>query len=240
MAALASDPRSLRDALQLAFCHLMFNVTGILLFYPLPFLRIPVFLARGLGNTTVKYRWFCIFYLLSMFFALPITVFALSYAGSVVFAVVSFSVAILVILTLLVNYTQVKKPHWLPMKYRTWDWLPLWMHSLDPLDRLITRTASRCLCCRCLQDESRRDASVLGIRANQSQLHILEAAKPLAGCPSEAHMCAFEHSDSTTWSVAAAQQELSPTHVVSSGHLAVAPAISGGMTMKALAESTPL
>jgi sodium-dependent phosphate cotransporter len=50
MAAMASDAGSLRNSLQLAFCHLLFNVTGILIFYPVPFMRFPVVLARGLGK----------------------------------------------------------------------------------------------------------------------------------------------------------------------------------------------
>jgi len=140
---------------------------------------------------------------------------------------------------IIVNGIQAKRPTWLPFKYRTWDWLPLWMHSLDHADRMITRLASRCPGCTVLQDDSRRDASALGIRANQSQLHILEAAKPLAGCDSEAHitaMCAYDHNDFTPWNMNSSQQ-LSPSHAVTNGHLSVA---TGGMTMKHLAESTPL
>lgn len=238
MAALASDPGSLRNSLQLAFCHLLFNVTGILLFYPVPFMRIPVRLARGLGNTTVKYRWFSLFYLFGMFFLLPVAVFSLSCIGPHVFVIVGTPVLLLILLIVLVNVVQAKRPTWLPFKYRTWDWLPLWMHSLDPMDRVITRIGSRCPGCAFLQDESRRDASALGIRANQSQLHILEAAKPLAGCDSEAHiMCAYDQNDFTTWNVDHSQPQLSPSHTVTNGHLNVA---SGGMTMKHLAESTPL
>ena len=38
-------------------CHLLFNVFGILLFYPIPFMRrLPLAGAKMLGNTTAKYR----------------------------------------------------------------------------------------------------------------------------------------------------------------------------------------
>ena len=39
LAAMSSDSQGLHDALLVAFAHLMFNVFGILLFYPIPFLR---------------------------------------------------------------------------------------------------------------------------------------------------------------------------------------------------------
>lgn len=236
MAALASDSRSLRGSLQLAFCHLLFNVTGILIFYPVPFMRIPVYLARLLGNTTVKYRWFSLFYLVFMFFLLPVTVFTLSYAGNHVFAIVGFPVLLLITAVVVVNVIQAKKPNWLPFKYTNWNWLPLWMHSLDPIDRLITRLTSRCPCCSCFQDESRRDAAVLGIRANQSQLHILEAAKPLAGCDSRVNMCSYDQNDFSPWNDN--NSAFSSTHAVRNGHLDVA--CTEGMTMKNLAESTHL
>ncbi|XP_059167444.1 sodium-dependent phosphate transport protein 2B-like [Physella acuta] len=53
-----------RNALQAAFCHLFFNITGILLFYPIPYLRFPIPLAKFLGNCTAEYRWFAIVYML--------------------------------------------------------------------------------------------------------------------------------------------------------------------------------
>ena len=58
--------------------HLFFNIFGLLLFYPLPFMRFPIGLAKGLGEITAKYRWFAILYLIVMFFLLPGFVFLLS------------------------------------------------------------------------------------------------------------------------------------------------------------------
>ena len=160
-------------------------------------MRFPIPLARILGNTTVNYRWFSIFYLLAMFFVLPFSVFALSCAGNLVFAIIAIPVIVILFIVILVNTIQAKRKTWLPLKYQTWDWLPYWMHSLDPIDRVITRFTSRCSCLDCIQSESRHDAGVLGIRANQSQLHILEAAKPM----SEAHiMSAFENIGYGPWS----------------------------------------
>lgn len=57
LAALAAPPAALKDTLQLAFCHLFFNLTGILLFYPIPKTRLPIPLAKALGNVTAEYRY---------------------------------------------------------------------------------------------------------------------------------------------------------------------------------------
>lgn len=59
---------------------------GIIIWYPLPFMRIPIRLARGLGNYTAKYRWFAILYLIMCFLVIPLSVFGLSMAGWIVLA----------------------------------------------------------------------------------------------------------------------------------------------------------
>nr|KAG5704489.1 hypothetical protein BaRGS_003800 [Batillaria attramentaria] len=79
--ALAVGGPYMKDALQIALCHLFFNVSGTLLFFPIPFTRIPIPMAKLLGRTTARYRWFAFFYLLFMFIVFPATVFGLSYAG---------------------------------------------------------------------------------------------------------------------------------------------------------------
>ncbi len=56
IAALAADSTMLRYTLQIALCHFFFNFCGLLMFYVIPAMRIPVSLARGLGNITAQYR----------------------------------------------------------------------------------------------------------------------------------------------------------------------------------------
>jgi sodium-dependent phosphate cotransporter len=56
LAALASDSDHLRATLQIALCHLFFNITGIILFYPIPFMRWPIPMSKVLGKTVAKYR----------------------------------------------------------------------------------------------------------------------------------------------------------------------------------------
>jgi sodium-dependent phosphate cotransporter len=55
LAAEGSD--RLRNSLQIALCHFFFNFTGILLFYPIPFMRWPLVLCKILGRTTAQYRY---------------------------------------------------------------------------------------------------------------------------------------------------------------------------------------
>ncbi|GFS72415.1 hypothetical protein NPIL_691401 [Nephila pilipes] len=167
LAAFAAPPAALRDTLQIAFCHLFFNLSGIILFYPIPATRLPIPLAKGLGQVTSQYRWFSILYLFVMFLLLPAAVFGLSAAGPVVFAAVGGPLLVIILLIGLVNVVQRRRPSLLPLRLRDWSFLPEWMHSLDPLDRLISR-----VCC-CIQSE-RRDAPVLGLIPNQSQMNILQ------------------------------------------------------------------
>ena len=56
LAALASDGDKLKSSLQIALCHLFFNISGILLFYPVPFMRWPIPLAKIMGRTVAQYR----------------------------------------------------------------------------------------------------------------------------------------------------------------------------------------
>jgi hypothetical protein len=72
-----------KAANQIALVHMFFNLTGICIFYPVPWMRLPVRIARVLGSTTATYRWFAVVYLAFMFFIFPSTMFLLSLAGPV-------------------------------------------------------------------------------------------------------------------------------------------------------------
>lgn len=170
LAAFAAPPASLKYTLQIAFCHLFFNLSGILLYYPIPATRFPIPMAKMLGCITAEYRWFSILYLIVMFLALPAAVFALSTAGPVVFASIGGPILLFFIIIIIINVLQRKRPSILPMKLKDWSFLPMWMHSLDPLDRFISKM---CCCCKSLQ-ETRRDAPALGLIPNQSQMNILQ------------------------------------------------------------------
>uniref|UniRef100_UPI00358FFAB5 sodium-dependent phosphate transport protein 2B-like n=1 Tax=Myxine glutinosa TaxID=7769 RepID=UPI00358FFAB5 len=137
LASLASSGDKLMQSLQIALCHLFFNISGILIFYPIPFMRVPIKLAKMLGNRTAKYRWFAVLYLLFAFFLLPGVVLGLSLAGWKVLLGVGLPFVVFIIIVVIINILQSRRPRWLPQKLRTWNFLPLWMHSMKPLDNLI-------------------------------------------------------------------------------------------------------
>uniref|UniRef100_A0A3Q1FMD5 Sodium-dependent phosphate transport protein 2A n=1 Tax=Acanthochromis polyacanthus TaxID=80966 RepID=A0A3Q1FMD5_9TELE len=159
LAALASPGNKLATAIQIALCHLFFNVFGILLWYPLPFMRLPIRMAGVLGERTAKYRWFAVLYLLICFLLLPSLVLGLSLAGWRVMAGVGAPFLSVSIFIAMINVMQAHSPHRLPTKLQNWDFLPKWMRSLKPLDRLITKTS---VCCSftCNQDPGEEEEQI--------------------------------------------------------------------------------
>lgn len=136
---------------QIALCHFFFNIFGILIWYPIPFMRIPIRLARGLGNRTAKYRWFAILYLILCFLVIPLAVFGLSVAGWIVMVSVGVPIVVLLIFVVIINVMQSRWPRFLPKVLRSWDFLPRSLHSLAPWDAVVTSMVSfcgrRCCCC---------------------------------------------------------------------------------------------
>ncbi|XP_051821556.1 sodium-dependent phosphate transport protein 2B-like [Antechinus flavipes] len=146
LAVMASPGSTLDDSLQIALCHFFFNLSGVLLWYPVPFMRLPIRLARGLGHITATYRWFAVFYLIICFFLAPVTVLRLSLAGWTVLVGVGAPILFLLVVILVICVLQARCPHVLPDTLKTWDFLPLWMHSLKPWDGLVSLLT--CSCCR--------------------------------------------------------------------------------------------
>ncbi|EDV27838.1 uncharacterized protein TRIADDRAFT_21879, partial [Trichoplax adhaerens] len=142
LAALATKT-GLHNAMQIAICHLFFNISGILVWYPIPFMRrIPIKLAKFMGNTTAKYRWFAVAYLVFMFFIIPGAILGLSLAGWYVLLAVGGPFLLLLIFIGIINVLQKRKPNLLPKGLQSWDWAPIWLRSLEPYDRIFSR-----ICC---------------------------------------------------------------------------------------------
>jgi len=69
LASLTGTP----GAVTVALVHLMFNMSGILIIYPIPALRrIPLRLARGLAEITSRKKYFAFVYMLGVFFVMPL------------------------------------------------------------------------------------------------------------------------------------------------------------------------
>jgi solute carrier family 34 (sodium-dependent phosphate cotransporter) len=61
-------------AISIAIAHFLFNFIGVLFFFPIPFVReLPIKLAKGLGQLTLRYRLAGFVYLLLTFFFIPFT-----------------------------------------------------------------------------------------------------------------------------------------------------------------------
>ncbi|XP_035689341.1 sodium-dependent phosphate transport protein 2B-like [Branchiostoma floridae] len=177
LASLTNDGQDLKNSLQLALCHFFFNISGIVLWYPIPslvesckpsmskwFPHPPIVLAKWLGNKTAKYRWFALVYLFLMFFILPALVFGLSFAGWQVLVGVGVPILLIFIVICIINVMQVQFPRFLPAKLRNWNFLPSPLHSLKPYDavcvlccKAVQRSPCgrycRCKCCRQMTDE---------------------------------------------------------------------------------------
>ncbi|CAF2693910.1 unnamed protein product [Rotaria sp. Silwood2] len=147
MAALtATSEKDLRNSLQIALCHTFFNIIGILIWFPIPFMRFPIPMAKKLGEITAKYRWFAVLYIVCSFFLIPLIVFGLSLAGWYVFGGVLGPIVLVIILIILINILQRFKPKLLPIPLRTWLWLPVPFRSLDFYDKYLF--GKKCFKCK--------------------------------------------------------------------------------------------
>ena len=140
IAAMASSGDQLHFALQIALCHLFFNLSGIALWYPIPAMRkVPINMAKCLGNTTAKYRWFAPVYIILFFFLVPGTIFGLSMAGKYYIIGIGGSFTVVILFVIILNLLQAKVPTCLPVVLRTWQWAPVLLRSLEPYDKVITK-----------------------------------------------------------------------------------------------------
>jgi len=78
-ALLASMVISTEAAIQIALCHLFFNIAGILVWYPIPAMRnMPLRAAKWMGHMTVALPWWPIAYIAFAFFFVPLLLLGLS------------------------------------------------------------------------------------------------------------------------------------------------------------------
>lgn len=128
LAALANS--NLHTALTLAFCHTYFNVAGILIWFVIPITRkVPIGLARGLGNTTAKHRWFAVVYIITAFILIPLGLLGLSLAGAAVFLGVTIPIVVIILAAVSVALLRKRKPELLPGFLKDFSYLPAWMRT---------------------------------------------------------------------------------------------------------------
>ncbi|KAL0158880.1 hypothetical protein M9458_046956, partial [Cirrhinus mrigala] len=176
LAALASPGETLANSLQISLCHFFFNISGILLWYPIPFMRIPIRLAKALGNRTAKYRWFAGLYLILCFVLLPLIILGLSIAGWQVLVGVGVPVVVFAILVVIISIVQKRWPRFLPRFLRSWDFLPKPLHSLKPWDKVVISSMAFCrtrccCCCKCCK-EKEKDEEKDDMKAKEKSLEM--------------------------------------------------------------------
>jgi len=104
-ALLASLVSLKKRGVQIALCHFFFNIFGIMLYFPAPFMRrIPVLGAQTLGTYTCLYKWAPLAYICLCFLIIPAVSFGVvetynaSIAGGVVLTLfVLVAVAVFVV-----------------------------------------------------------------------------------------------------------------------------------------------
>merc|ERR1712243_90025 len=133
-------------ALQLALCHCIINLFGFVIFYPVPFMRWPLFIGKIFGSKVEKYKWFSLFYLILSFILLPLIIYGLSLINTILLYVCVCLSFTLLVLVILINILQVKKPILLPPILRDWKFLPEPLRSLNLID-FVVQTYMEVFCC---------------------------------------------------------------------------------------------
>ena len=170
LASFAAEGRYLKPSIQISFVHLLFNISGILLFYPIPIMRWPITLAQILGDVTANYRWFAGLYLIAMFVVAPLFVFILSLAGTTVMYSVVGPFLVLIAVIALINVIQAQRSHWLPHVLRDWTFLPLALRSLKPLDDFF-RSLPCCSKCTIQLEPEHQDVEAAIVKATMEGVH---------------------------------------------------------------------
>lgn len=67
------------NALQIALCHLSFNIFGVLLLYPFEYTRkLPINAAKFYGRIAKRYAWFPFYHIITTFVLFPLALLGIS------------------------------------------------------------------------------------------------------------------------------------------------------------------
>ena len=133
-------------AVRLALCHLFFNLFGVLAFYPLSFMRWPLFIAKQFGRKVIKYKWLSIFYLILSFFLGPLLIFGLSLVNTYLMYILVITIISILVLVIFINFLQDNHPDLLPYMLKDWSFLPKPLRSFATIDYVV-QTYMEVYCC---------------------------------------------------------------------------------------------
>merc|ERR1711939_58397 len=72
---------SSKASIQISLCHLLFNIFGILIWYPIPKMRaLPLAMAKTIAGHAQKFKLFGSIYILVAFILTPLVLFGFSFA----------------------------------------------------------------------------------------------------------------------------------------------------------------
>ena len=97
--------------------------------------------AKSMGELVAVHKWFGLVYILMTFLILPLVAIGLSFAGMTVYTAVCIVTIVSILTIVTINKLQgYQNGRFLPCSFlMTWNFLPLWMHSLEPYDDLIKK-----------------------------------------------------------------------------------------------------
>ncbi|MCL4158804.1 UNVERIFIED_CONTAM: hypothetical protein GTU68_000316 [Idotea baltica] len=161
LAALAADNQSIQIAMQAAMVHLFFNISGILIWYPIPYCRaVPIFLAKKLGRSVTNHRWFAIVYILLLFVIVPGMLVGFAQIHWIISLVIALTIVVTAFLIGILTCIQHLKKQILPKALQNWKFLPKPMRSLDPYDKVFAKMQpcckKLCFCCSFKKAETAR------------------------------------------------------------------------------------
>jgi sodium-dependent phosphate cotransporter len=152
LASLTQTGLYFRQSVQIALTHFLFNLSGCILWYVLPyFRRIPLYLSRQIGQIVSEYRWFAIVYITMIFFLLPLIILLLALIYWLIAILFLLIVFLLIILILIIKYYQRTKPNRLPSILRSWAFLPRPFRSFSYWDHRFEILIRHICCQRCIQ-----------------------------------------------------------------------------------------
>ena len=187
LAALASGSQHTRLALQLALCHCIFNVCGITLFFIIPFMRWPLFVAKIFGSKVLQYKWFSIFYLIMSFFIIPLIILCLSLINTVLLYIITCLSCLLLALVILVNFLQSSKPSMLPEMLQDWTFLPVPLRSFTIIDYIV-QTYMEVFCC-CIVERTVMFSPMISDEVRPNYKNIFQLSLYISSLAKERETC---------------------------------------------------
>ncbi len=152
LASLTQTGLYFRQSIQIALTHLLFNLSGCILWYVLPyFRRIPLYLSRQIGQIVAEYRWFAIVYITMIFFLFPFIILLLALIYWLIAILFLLILLFLLIFILIIKYYQKTNPVRLPSILRSWAFLPRSFRSFSYWDHRLEILIRHICCQRCIQ-----------------------------------------------------------------------------------------